>query len=278
MLRRLTPACSTEENPPMQLDADDVLIGRVLTRREVLVLFGTAGTAAALAACTPGATATGIPAASAAATVSPGASGTAAAPACIVRPALTEGPYFVDERLLRSDIRSDPSGAAEREGLPLEIAFAVSQINGTECTALANALVDVWHCDAAGQYSDVQDQGFDTTGQKWLRGYQVTDAAGNATFLTIYPGWYQGRTVHIHFMIRLDPDSSAGLEFTSQLFFDDATSDQVFANAPYAAKGERGTRNENDGIYGQSEGLLTLALTGDATSGYSARFEIGVAT
>jgi len=262
----------------MQVDADDVMIGRVLTRREVLVLFGTAGTAAALAACTPSATATGTPAASAAATASPGASGTPSAPACIVRPALTEGPYFVDERLLRSDIRSDPSGAAEREGLPLEIAFAVSQISGTECTALANAFVDVWHCDAAGQYSDVQDQGFDTTGEKWLRGYQVTDAAGNATFLTIYPGWYQGRTVHIHFMIRLDPDATAGLEFTSQLFFDDATSDQVFANAPYAAKGERGTRNEHDGIYGQSEGLLTLALVGDATSGYSARFEIGVTT
>jgi protocatechuate 3,4-dioxygenase beta subunit len=261
----------------MSPDNDDVVIGRVLTRREVLVLFGASGTAAALAACAPRATTTGTPAASAAATSSAGASGTAA-PACIVRPALAEGPYFVDERLLRSDIRSDPSGAAEREGLPLDIAFAVSQINGTECTALANALVDVWHCDAAGQYSDVQDQGFDTTGQKWLRGYQVTDAAGNATFVTIYPGWYQGRTVHIHFMIRLDPDANAGLEFTSQLFFDDATSDQVFANAPYAAKGERGTRNDNDNIYGQSEGLLTLALSGDATAGYSARFEIGVTT
>ena len=72
------------------------------------------------------------------------------------------------------------------------------------------AVIDVWHCDAAGVYSDVTDPGFDTTGSDFLRGYQVTDESGRAAFTTVYPGWYQGRTVHIHFKIRTDPDQDAG--------------------------------------------------------------------
>jgi len=131
--------------------------------------------------------------------------------------------------------------------------------------------VDVWHCDAAGQYSDVSDAGFNTVGQKFLRGSQVTDANGIATFTTIYPGWYSGRTVHIHFKVRPNDNQV----FTSQLFFDEAVSDEVFANAPYAAKGQRNTRNANDGIYQQ--GGPQLVLDAAATSdGYAATFDIAL--
>src|SRR5207248_236626 len=120
------------------------------------------------------------------------------------------------------------------------------------CTPLKGAYVDVWHCDALGVYSDVQGGrgSSGTTGTKFLRGYQVTDANGIAEFLTIYPGWYQGRTVHIHFKIRTDPDSRQGYDFTSQLYFDDAFSDQIFASqAPYNTRGRRSVRNNNDGVF-----------------------------
>jgi protocatechuate 3,4-dioxygenase beta subunit len=268
----------------MQLDADDVLVGRILTRREVLALLGTTSAAAFVAACAPAASGSPTPGATAtAADASPGATGAGAsasvagAPSCIVRPALTEGPYFVDEGLTRADIRSDPGTGTVKEGLPLALTFAVSRISGGACTAFEGAVVDVWHCDALGAYSDVQDPGFSTSGQKWLRGNLVADANGSAAFTTIYPGWYQGRAVHIHFKIRTDAAASSGLEFTSQLFFDDSVSDQVYARAPYSQKGgNRSVRNDNDGIYRQSGGSLTLQLTGDPQSGYATTFPIGV--
>ena len=145
-------------------------------------------------------------------------------------------------------------------GLPLQLAFSVARVNGSACTAFAGALVDVWHCDALGVYSDVSDPGFQTKGKKFLRGYQVTDAKGLASFTTIYPGWYQGRTVHIHFKIRSDAGAASGLEFTSQLFFDDAVTDQVHATAPYAQKGQRTLRNDGDGIFGNGGSQLLLQL------------------
>ena len=102
------------------------------------------------------------------------------------------------------------------------------------------------------------------------------DATGLARFATIYPGWYEGRTVHIHFKIRTDPDQASGFDFTSQLYFDDSLSDEVFAVEPYASKGERGTRNENDGIFGDGGDQLTLPVEPDGAGGYRTRFEIGL--
>jgi protocatechuate 3,4-dioxygenase beta subunit len=255
------------------MQRDDAPIGRILTRREVLALLGGSG-AALLAACAPAALTPASPTASArpaTGTVAAAASNgvVTALPSCIVRPAVTEGPYFVDEKLARSDIRSDPSTGAVRDGAPLTLTFLVSRV-GSSCTALSGAIVDVWHCDALGVYSDVSDPGFSTKGQKFLRGYQTTDTSGAARFLTIYPGWYQGRAVHIHFKIR-----SGSSEFTSQLFFDDALNDQVFAQAPYSQKGTRGiVRNAADGIY-KKELLVSVTKSGNA---YAATFEIGLAS
>ena len=126
-----------------------------------------------------------------------------------------------------------------------------------------------------GVYSDVSDPGFDTHGQQFLRGYQVTDANGYAEFSTIYPGWYNGRTVHIHFKIRTEPGASSGFEFTSQLFFDDALTDEAFTQSPYAEKGIRTLRNDQDGIYqgGGDQLLLDVAPEG---AGYGATFAIGL--
>ncbi len=267
------------------MDNDDAQVGRILTRREVLSLIGAAG-AVLLAGCsgdnktsqaTSAATqapatqtaavsqATSVPASSSASTTG------AAVPACVVKPALTEGPYFVDEKLNRADIRSDPTTGTLKPGAPLTLTFNVSKMANNACAFLSGASIDVWHCDALGVYSDATDPSFNTRGQKFLRGYQVTDQAGKATFTTIYPGWYQGRAVHIHFKVR-----SRNSEFTSQLFFDDALSAQVFAAAPYAQKGSSGwLKNSGDDIFRQSNNLLTLQVTknGDA---YAATFDIGM--
>lgn len=196
-------------------------------------------------------------------------------PGCVVRPEQTEGPYFVHERLRRSDIRSDPATGAVKAGVPLRVTFRVSGVSGNRCTPLPGAQVDVWHCDAAGAYSDVRDAGGSTLGQKFLRGYQVTDANGAVTFTTIYPGWYPGRTVHIHFKIRTEPQAKRGKEFTSQIYFDDALTDRIFAQAPYASRGRRSARNETDGLFRRGGRQLMIALQEDGR-GYAGTFDLGL--
>jgi protocatechuate 3,4-dioxygenase beta subunit len=194
----------------------------------------------------------------------------------VVRPELTEGPYFVDEKINRSDVRADTKTGVVKEGVPLALTLLVSQVAVGQCTPLKDAQIDIWHCDAAGAYSDVADNTMGSAvGQNFLRGYQLTDSSGTAHFTTIYPGWYRGRAVHIHFKIRTKGTDGAAYEFTSQFFFDDALSDQVFANAPYAAKGTRDTRNSNDGIYQGGGSQTTLAPTKTA-DGYAAAFSLAL--
>ncbi len=286
-----TPAAIEEED-------DDAPVGHVLGRREALALFGAASLAALVACTTPnvapqatgtmtastggtGASGTGAAGATGTAaggtgTASATASAMAAAPACVVRPAMTEGPYFVDEKLNRSDVRTSSTGGAARPGVPLDITFNVARMATGSCTSLAGAMVDLWQCDAGGVYSDVSDpMNGSSKGQNFLRGFQLTNDAGAAKFTTMYPGWYRGRTVHIHFKIRARNAAGTMQEFTAQLFFDDALSDQVFAAEPYKAKGNRDTRNANDGIYrdGGTQLLLQPTKVGD---GYAANFAIGL--
>ena len=264
----------------LDIDDDDRPSGHVLSRREMLALVGAAG----LVACTPSALSGASPttqpgSGSPQSTATAGAAttgGTVATPSCIVRPALTEGPYFVDEKLNRSDVRSNSSTNTAKAGTQLNLTFNVSQVGSSGCIALANAQVDVWHCDAAGVYSDSTDPGFGSTkGQNFLRGYQMTDANGKASFVTIYPGWYQGRAVHIHFKIRTTANGQTK-DFTSQLFFDDSLNAEVFATAPYSSKGSGWLRNAQDGIYTGGGASLLLKPT-KANSIYSATFDIGLA-
>jgi protocatechuate 3,4-dioxygenase beta subunit len=217
------------------MDLDDIPVGRVLNRREALAFLGATG-ALFFFGCSDSTAST-----------APGDISSS----CLVRPELTEGPYYVDEELNRSDIRSDPSDGTVRAGALLALTFNVSRASSSACEPLADAIVDVWHCDALGAYSDVSDPGFNTTGKKFLRGYQVTGSDGVARFTTIYPGWYQGRAVHIHFKVRSSASASSAYEFTSQLFFDDSLTDQVHAQQPYASKGQRDLRNSGDGICNQ---------------------------
>ncbi|HLF72449.1 MAG TPA: intradiol ring-cleavage dioxygenase [Dehalococcoidia bacterium] len=260
-------------------DNDDVMVGRILTRREMLGFLGAAG-AALLVACSGDEKSPASPAGAgideAAATSTPATSALAAAtstmtvPACVVAPALTEGPYFVDEKLNRGDIRTNTSNGAVSQGARFDLTINVGHVANGGCAALAGAMVDIWHCDAAGVYSDASDPSFNTKGQNFLRGYQLTDSNGQVKFTTVYPGWYQGRAVHIHFKVR-----NAGSEFTSQFFFDDAMSQQVYAAAPYASKGTGFLRNAGDSIYRQSGGMTTLQVTRSGEI-YAATFDIGL--
>ena len=198
---------------------------------------------------------------------------------CVVTPQQTEGPYFVDARLDRSDIRIDPATNLVSEGIPLALVINVASVSGSACAPVPNAMVDVWQCDALGVYSDVRDtQGlFDTRGKQFLRGYQRTDSTGKAEFLTVYPGWYPGRTVHIHFKVRVFEGDRRAHEFTSQLYFDDALTDRVFERPPYSRKGPRTTRNPQDGIYRQrnSGEALLLPVTADG-AGYRGAVSVGL--
>jgi len=205
-------------------------------------------------------------------------SGARPTPACVVRPEQTEGPYFVDTGLNRSDIRSDPTSGITQEGVPLRLAFNVSRLKSGKCDALAAAHVEVWHCNAKGVYSGVRDRDTSARNQKFLRGYQVTDASGVSRFSTIFPGWYPGRAVHLHFIIRAADSSTrtARLEqFTSQLYFDDALSERIFASAPYSAHSGRRLRNDEDGLYRDGGSKLVLAPVKEG-EGYSASFDIGL--
>jgi protocatechuate 3,4-dioxygenase beta subunit len=199
----------------------------------------------------------------------------ASLPPCVVRPEQTEGPYFVDEKLNRSDIRVDPSDNSTKLGVPLRLQFQVSRIAGGACAPLSGAIVDLWHCDAQGVYSDVRDASFDSRGKKFLRGYQQTDAKGITQFLTIYPGWYEGRAIHIHFKIRSATQSGRAQEFTSQLYFDEAITGQVLKQAPYNSKNGRRMMNDNDSIF-RRDGKELMLLPAKTSQGYSATFDIGL--
>ena len=196
-------------------------------------------------------------------------------PSCVLKPEQTEGPYFLDGTLNRSDVRSDPSDGTVSEGILLSLIFHISSFGSQGCSPLAGAVVDLWHCDARGYYSGVQDRSFNTTGKRFLRGYQVTDSTGMAKFFTIYPGWYPGRTVHIHFKIRTNPSSKAGHEFTSQLYFDDSLTDHVYTLLPYSSRGRRMMRNEEDFIFRTGGKQLMLVLDKNGR-GYTSTFDIGL--
>lgn len=260
------------------MEQDDKQIGRVWRRREILAFFGAAG-GALLTGCAaaPRAqpTQSSAPATTAPQPADTPAPVTASLPACIVTPAQTEGPYFIDQQLNRSDIRPDVGSGVAQEGLPLLLTMRVLRAGVEGCAPLAGATVDVWHCDAQGVYSGVRDRYADTTGRSFLRGYQITDNEGLARFTTIYPGWYPGRAVHIHFKVRAVDDGERAVEFTSQLYFDEAISDQVFRQAPYNRRSGRRTRNENDAIFRNNGERLMLTLS-PAETGYAGRFDIGL--
>lgn len=186
-------------------------------------------------------------------------------PDCIVTTALTEGPYYVNVALVRQDITEGKAGA------PLSL--TVKLVQAGTCTPIENAAFEIWHCDALGIYSDESVE--NTLGQTFLRGTQVTDANGEVTFNTIYPGWYSGRTVHIHAKAHL----SSNKVLTTQFFFPDDLTDQVNASqAPYNTRNHRDTSNACDMVVADTDhgdGVI-LHIADDGNGGYAANITVGV--
>jgi protocatechuate 3,4-dioxygenase beta subunit len=208
---------------------------RRIDRRQALGAFGTVSLGALLAGC--GGEEERRPAAS--------STPFGDSSSCTLTPEMTEGPFYFDADKVRRDIRDG------HEGTTLRLAL---RVRDAACEPIPDAVVDIWHCDALGDYSTEEDP--------FLRGVQVTDGDGIAEFTTIYPGWYQGRTVHIHAKVHLD----ASTALTTQIFFDDGVSDDVFAAAPYAGRGDREVRNDADGIFDEAL-VLDLSREGDGYLG-----------
>jgi Dioxygenase len=180
--------------------------------------------------------------------------------ACVLTPEQTEGPYYIAGEKLRRDITEGHAGT------PLALRLAI--VNASSCRLIRNATVDIWHCDAAGVYSGF---GAGAANRTFLRGIQKTDAQGVARFKTIYPGWYQGRTVHVHVKVHL----GGNVVHTGQLYFPDALTDRVFAAAPYSSRPNRSTRNAGDFVYAQGGKQSTLKLT-QSGRGYVGAITLGV--
>jgi protocatechuate 3,4-dioxygenase beta subunit len=183
----------------------------------------------------------------------------------VLTPAQTAGPFYFDPELLRRDITEGYPGA------PLTLRLQV--VDAGSCAPIRDAVVDVWHADAAGRYSGYPNQlgGVDTRGRTFLRGLQVTDAGGAAEFATIYPGWYPGRTTHIHFKVHVDDQTY----LTSQLYFDDAVTAAVYAGGVYAARGQKDTSNARDGILDDDLPALLAAAAGEG-DGTRAELVVGI--
>jgi protocatechuate 3,4-dioxygenase beta subunit len=187
---------------------------------------------------------------------------------CTVYPQQTEGPYYLDRRLLRRDVTEG------REGAPLTLRVQV--VSATDCAPLRGLAVDVWHCDAAGVYSGYPGQlgGVVTSGETFLRGTQITDDQGRVEFRTIYPGWYPGRTTHVHFKVHV----SRTAEATSQMYFPEDVTRAVYSAAPYRARGQKDTPNARDGV-ARFGGIPPLLSIGAASGGaYAAALTVAVAT
>jgi protocatechuate 3,4-dioxygenase beta subunit len=180
---------------------------------------------------------------------------------CVLSPEMTQGPYYVPGDKFRRTITEG------KPGVPLTLKLTVVDVS--TCRAINGAAVDIWHCDAGGVYSETSVQG--TEDRTFLRGIQKTDAKGVVTFRTIYPGWYQGRTVHIHVKVAL----GGNVVHTGQLFFSDRLTDAVYKRAPYSRRPGRSTRNATDSIFrnGGSKSLLRMTKTG---KGYVGTISMGV--
>jgi len=258
--------------------------GQRVSRRRIIAGVSSVGLGALLTACGRGSavvTSTG-------ATVSPTAVIEAdltdlfeGANTCALTPSTTQGPYYFDADKIRTDIRED------RAGTRLRIAIKLTDSEG--CAPLRNAVVEIWHCDAAGLYSGAEDLSAGGGGRpggarpgtnggmadltptddtRYLRGAQITNNDGIVEFTTIWPGWYRGRTTHIHAMVHVSNERV----LTTQMMFDEAFNSAVYAASPYADHAGRDTFNDDDTIYRDS---MLMTVTEDA-DGYLGVIIFGV--
>ena len=180
---------------------------------------------------------------------------------CVLAPEQTEGPYYVDDAAVRRNVTEGRPGVA--------LTLRLTVVDASTCKPVKNAAVEIWHCDAGGIYSGTSQQ--NTADERFLRGVQRTDAKGLAIFRTICPGWYQGRTVHIHTMVHI----GGNVVHTGQLYFSDAVTDTVYKRSPYNRRPNRNPRNSGDSIYRNGGKRSTLKLVKNGTA-YTGSITMGV--
>jgi len=238
---------------------------RTLRRREALVALGGLGAGVVWAATRGSA---GLARAAAA---TPHAT---AAATCVLTPEATEGPYWIANRLTRRNIKDGRPG--------LTLALYITVVDATTCKPISGADVEIWHADASGVYSGYSGSSPPSGGgghatpnnsKRYLRGHQKSDANGRVRFDTIYPGWYRGRTPHIHMKVHV----GGSVVHTGQLFFADAISRAVYRTAKYRSHGLQDTTNRSDGIYSQAGGSRALVhLARRSAGGYNGAITVGV--
>lgn len=235
-----------------------------LNRREILEALG--GFAGMMVVTT------GCDSASSPASPSSSTTTTTSSSTCAVTPSETEGPYPDKTGMINNSAFYRRDVTEGKPGLPLMLVLTVVNAN-SGCSAVANANVEIWHCDAAGNYSEYSQPGFDGTGQTFLRGVQTTDSNGQVTFTTIYPGWYMGRATHIH----VDVFVNRSLVKTTQVAFPETTTASVYSSGVYASKGQNPTSNTSDNVFSDGTQSEMATLTGITSSGYTASLTIGIA-
>jgi len=181
---------------------------------------------------------------------------------CVLTPEQTEGPFYVPGEKVRRNITEG------RPGLPLTLRLFVLDVS--TCRPIKGAAVEVWQADAGGVYSG--ESSLRTAGETFMRGVQRTDANGLAVFQTVYPGWYQGRTVHVHVKVHV----AGNVVHTGQLYFPDSLTDAVYRQQPYARRPGRTTRNANDAIFRNGGRQSMLALKKHSGRGYVGSIRMGV--
>jgi protocatechuate 3,4-dioxygenase beta subunit len=219
-------------------------------RRAALAVMGAAGAALAVGCGGDSPTAT--------TTVEGGTSTTGT---CSVTPTETAGPFPSLQDFFRSDIREGKPGTL----LTLTIRVVNS---GSGCSPVSGANVEIWHVDAAGNYSQYGSQAAET----YLRGIQTTNANGEVVFTTIFPGWYQGRATHIHVEVTIGGVSRR----VTQIALPESVANVVFASGAYASRGSNPTSNAQDGIFADSLGSELVTPTGSPAAGYTATFQVAL--
>jgi protocatechuate 3,4-dioxygenase beta subunit len=187
--------------------------------------------------------------------------GTSTNTQCAVTPQETAGPFPSLTDLVRSDIREG------RPGTTLTLTIRVVN-TASACAAVSGAAVEIWQCDADGNYSQYGTQ----TAQTYLRGIQTTNASGEATFTTIYPGWYQGRATHIHVEVSVGGTSRK----VTQMAFPESVNNTVYASGVYASRGNNPTSNASDMIFADSLASELVTPTGSPAAGYTVTFQVAI--
>jgi protocatechuate 3,4-dioxygenase beta subunit len=243
-------------------------VNKALNRREALAALGAASVAVAIG-CASSPTS---PSTTSSSSSSGGTTGsTSGTTTCAVTPEETAGPYPDRIGMLNNDAYFRQDITEGKSGLSLALTMTVVNVK-TNCSPVSGANVEIWQCDASGNYSEYSQPGYNGTGQTFLRGLQTTDADGRVTFRTIYPGWYAGRATHIHVEVFVN----GSVVKTTQIAFPEDVSAGVYRTGVYASHGQNTTTNARDNVFSDGTSAEMATLTGDTSSGYTATLTIGV--